>query len=279
MKTILVTILLALSSGLFCYCQNHLILIDQGDSLFKAKKYDNSLSKFEEAIDIATKTKSTISEDVWVRMFMGAGNAADAGDNGAKARKYWNLATGNKGERRSDKINYLREYGINPITITMSGFSGTMPSYYRACTISATLYLIWVGKNGIFVQKFDDCNNYPPFKLKDSVISSLLENKLEKIKGETIENTNSHGNEAPTFEIVLYSLNSPVTKTIKSLDLIDPRNLKPHDPRISSQTSLENYKKNILTYLSKLLAAGNERIAEYETKLGSADERLKIGKL
>lgn len=279
MKTILLTTVLAFSTSLFCFCQKHLVLINEGDSLFKVKSYDLSLTKFEEAIDIATKSKTTISEDVWVRMFMGAGNSADATFNGSKARKYWNLATGDKGERLLDKVNYLREYGIKPIKITMSTFSGTVPSYYKACTSSATSYLIWVDISGVFVQKFDDCNSYPPFKFKDSVISSLIKNKFDNIKNETIENANNHGNEAPTYEIVVYSLNSYVTKIIKILDLRDPRELKPHDLRISLQTSINNFNNNISTDLSKLLTAGNERIVEYETKLTSANERLKIGKL
>jgi hypothetical protein len=81
------------------------------------------------------------------------------------------------------------------------------------------------------------------------------------------------------FEIGFYSGKSTFIKTIKKLDITDPKTMKPHEANIAREISYKNYKTNFSSALYKLLASGNLQIIEYESKLGSPSERLKAGSL
>ena len=108
---------------------------------------------------------------------------------------------------------------------------------------------------------------------------TLKNKKIEEIRLDTIKNVNNHGYHKGVDELVFYTKKGSFSKTIKKLDLTDPATRKPHDRRISPATSLANYKQNIATSLSKLLTAVIIQVEEYEIKLSSPSERLKVGKL
>ena len=278
MKVILYTLFFTVFSASVSFAQSYQALIAQGDSLFKLKKYDSSLHAFEEAINAATKLNAPVPERDWFKMFMGAGNAAGVGKITDTTLKYWNLAMGGKGERLLDKINSLLEFGMNSVTITTNYYLGRTLRI-GGCSSNVTTHLLWINNGDLFVQKFDECGNYPPFKFENSGLLTLKNKKIAEIKLDTIKDVNNHGYHEGVDELVFYTKKGSFSKTVNKLDFTDPATKKPHNSRISPATSLANYKKNIATSLSKLLTEGNMQIKEYEIKLSSPSERFKVGKL
>jgi hypothetical protein len=220
----------------------------------------------------------SVPEETWLKIFVGAAKSAAAGANHDKADKYWNLAKGSRGEKLPDKISALVSRGLNSITISERLFGGTRPYYFQECNVSMTTYLLWAEGKSVLVQKFDNCKNYEPLQFINLTLYAII-NGAQRLKLDSMANVNNHGYHEPLFEIGFFIGKSTFFKTVKKLDITDPKTMKPHEANIAREISNKNYKTNLSSALYRLLASGNLQIIEYEAKLGSPSERLKAGSL
>ncbi|MDB5157357.1 MAG: hypothetical protein JWR50_2064 [Mucilaginibacter sp.] len=255
----------------------------KGDSLADSNHPKEAAVIYDQCIDIVLSDKQAINDNDWFAILLAAINA-----NKPNAGKYSSLAYGTRAEKMTDEIALLKNMGVKYI-LSFSSWGYSTPTIGGSpytCPIDETkTFLVWGINDDVFMQAFNTCNTYKPFKLNDKQLYAILKDHTKEMVNETVTPAlMKYGQLLSKYNFVFYTATESFTKG--PVDIAAFRDVKGNissdELKYISQEKIDRankiYLSNIQTYFSKffLLICADE--IKYINFINSGAERAKVGK-
>jgi hypothetical protein len=271
---------------LYLSAQDYKTLRRQGDSLKFSKNYSEAVVAYDKCIDLILTGKQQVYNNEWNNLLASAMDA-----NKSYPSKYSAMLYGTRAEKMSDKIATLKDMGVKYIFSFYSFTGGATGGYFSnwpyECnpSLAPTNILVWAINENVFMQAFDACNTYKPFKLNDSELYKLLKAHTDDLIKEKIKPMILKGHDGfEIFHFQFYADNRTIEKD--PMDIHDFRPMEQnHEPivlKIIKKETIDKgndiYHSNIKTHLAQFFLRTTEDEKQYYNAISAGAERARVGK-
>ncbi|GAB3928907.1 hypothetical protein GCM10028827_22660 [Mucilaginibacter myungsuensis] len=224
----------------------------------------------------------TIYQDYhWIGFLALAGRIYEGREN-----KYDNLLYGTKAEKLNEKIEFLKDAGVeNMLSYEIKDREhGVISFVYSSCHSTTKRALVWLMNKHIYMQVFDDCNTYKPLKILDTELVTLFEKHLDNITTDSLERPNYIPKERIDYQFKFYSGDKIFNKDwvsryfLRIPNAVEIREMNEKPVEFPKKDNVI-YKSNSDSYFGKMFLRLIQAEKTYTAFINSASERAKIGKI
>jgi len=255
-------------------------LMKTGDSLINQKIYDKAATVYKNLVSNILNGKIKVNDDQWRIILFNAGMSGHKSGELETIVKYNNMYYGSKGEKLSEKVDFLNAFGAKFIYSYCSYVrGGTKSIVIDGCSINEKKYVVWYGSDNWYVQAFDECETYKPIAFQNSRLYELFSSSLNQLLKENITDLKMYNSHSLRYEFEFYSKSD---KVIKDFDDADITAFKPGSRELTTlkeRNVFDAYERNLKSKMTLLQKLSQSLIVKYKDTLSSIPERQKIGQL